>query len=78
MTTHAQESRATYAARDDGPGERAWDGIPARIFLQPIATTAGTILLPLGTYSRTANVPGRSPTTPIELEYGEPGVKKGQ
>jgi hypothetical protein len=22
--------------------------------------------------------PGRSPTTPIELEYGEPGVKKGQ
>jgi succinate-acetate transporter protein len=43
-----------------------------------LAATAGKILLPLGTYSRTANVPGRSPTTPIELEYGEPGVKKGQ
>jgi hypothetical protein len=43
-----------------------------------LAPTAGKIILPLGKYSRTANVPGRMPTTPVQLEYGEPGVKKGQ
>ena len=43
-----------------------------------LATTAGKIMLPLGKYSRAANVPGRMPTTPVQLEYGEPGVKKGQ
>ena len=37
MTTHAHETRPAYATRDDGTRERAWDGIPARIFLQPIA-----------------------------------------
>ena len=43
-----------------------------------LAATAGMIILPLGKHSGTANVPGRMPTTAVELEYGEPGVKKGQ
>ena len=34
MATHVHETR-TYV--DGGARERAWDGIPARIFLQPIA-----------------------------------------
>jgi len=38
----------------------------------------GRVILPLGKTDREANVPGGQPTRPIELEWGEPGVKMGQ
>ena len=43
-----------------------------------LAGTAGRTILPLGKLSKDANVPGRQPTRPIELEWAEPGVKQGQ
>jgi succinate-acetate transporter protein len=43
-----------------------------------LAGAAGRTILPLGKYSRAANVPGREPVRPVEYEYGEPGVKQGQ
>jgi len=39
---------------------------------------AGRTVLPLFKTSRDANVPGGRPTRPIELAWGEPGIKKGQ
>ena len=35
-------------------------------------------ILPLGKYSKAANIPGRQLTYPIEFEHGEPGVRAGQ
>jgi succinate-acetate transporter protein len=43
-----------------------------------LAAAAGTVVLPLGKYRRSANVPGGRPVRPIELEWAEPGVKAGQ
>lgn len=43
-----------------------------------LAAAGGRVVLPLGKYTRAANVPGRRPTHPIELEWAEPGVKMGQ
>jgi uncharacterized protein len=43
-----------------------------------LAAAGGMVILPLGKYKRAANVPGRKPTRPIELEWAEPGVKMGQ
>ena len=43
-----------------------------------LANAAGKTILPLGKYSRAANMPGRAPVTAVEYEYGEPGVKQGQ
>jgi uncharacterized protein len=43
-----------------------------------LAAAGGRILLPLLKYRRGANVPGRRPARPIELEWAEPGVKMGQ
>jgi succinate-acetate transporter protein len=43
-----------------------------------LAAAGGMVLLPLGKYKRAANVPGRKPQRPIELEWAEPGVKMGQ
>jgi succinate-acetate transporter protein len=43
-----------------------------------LAAAGGRVVLPLGKYGRAANVPGRRPTRPIELEWAEPGVKMGQ
>lgn len=40
--------------------------------------SAGKVVLPLGKPSAEANKPGAEPTQPIQLEWGEPGVKKGQ
>jgi succinate-acetate transporter protein len=40
--------------------------------------TTGRTLLPLGKWSRSANVPLRSPVRPIGYEVGEPGVRHGQ
>jgi succinate-acetate transporter protein len=43
-----------------------------------LAAAGGIVVLPLGKYKRAANVPGRKPMRPIELEWAEPGVKMGQ
>jgi len=43
-----------------------------------LAGTFGRTILPLGTLKKSANVPGRKPVRPIELEWAEPGVKMGQ
>jgi len=39
---------------------------------------AGRVILPLGKPKADANKPGAKPVKPIQLEWGEPGVKKGQ
>jgi uncharacterized protein len=43
-----------------------------------LAAAGGMVVLPLFKYKRAANVPGRKPTRPFELEWAEPGVKMGQ
>jgi uncharacterized protein len=43
-----------------------------------LASTFGRTILPLGKYSRAANVPGEKFVRPLEFELGEPGVKQGQ
>jgi succinate-acetate transporter protein len=43
-----------------------------------LAAAGGMVVLPLGKYKRSANVPGGKPVRPIELEWAEPGVKMGQ
>ena len=43
-----------------------------------LTSVTGRTVLPLGKYSRAANVPGHEPVTAVEYEYGEPGVKQGQ
>jgi succinate-acetate transporter protein len=43
-----------------------------------LAASAGKVILPLGKPKKDANKPGSKPVKPIELEWGEPGVKKGQ
>ena len=43
-----------------------------------LVSTFGRTILPLGEYSRRANVPGEKVVRPIEFELGEPGVKQGQ
>jgi len=40
--------------------------------------TMGRTILPLGKYHKSANVPGRQFTHPIEYAHGQPGVKMGQ
>jgi succinate-acetate transporter protein len=43
-----------------------------------LAATYGRTIVPLGKWSKAANVPTRAPMRPIELEWAEPGVKMGQ
>jgi len=38
----------------------------------------GRVVLPLGKYSRSANVPGSRPTEPVQYEHGMPGARVGQ
>jgi uncharacterized protein len=38
----------------------------------------GRTILPLGHLKKSANIPGRKPIRPIELDWAEPGVKQGQ
>lgn len=52
----------------------AWYMVAAMLFL----ATSGRTILPTFKLSRAANVPGRRPIESIELEWAEPGVKKGQ
>ncbi|HEY0416506.1 MAG TPA: GPR1/FUN34/YaaH family transporter [Gaiellaceae bacterium] len=39
---------------------------------------AGKVILPLGKPKKAANTPGEQPVKPIQLEWAEPGIKKGQ
>ena len=43
-----------------------------------LAAAGGRTMLPLFKWNKAANVPGRKPVQPIELEWAEPGVKMGQ
>jgi succinate-acetate transporter protein len=43
-----------------------------------LAATSGRTVLPLGNWNAQANVPGRAPMHPIELEWAEPGIRQGQ
>jgi succinate-acetate transporter protein len=43
-----------------------------------LVSSAGKVILPLGKPKKDANVPGSRPVKPIQLEWAEPGVKKGQ
>jgi succinate-acetate transporter protein len=40
--------------------------------------SSGRVVLPLGKLQKEANRPGGQPVKPIQLEWAEPGVKKGQ
>ena len=52
----------------------AWYTVAAML----LAHAFGRTVLPTFKYSRAANIPGRKPTRPIELEWAEPGVTLGQ
>jgi hypothetical protein len=41
-------------------------------------STFGRTILPIGQYSRRANIPCEKFVRPLEFELGEPGVKQGQ
>ena len=43
-----------------------------------MAATSGRTILPTFKFKREANVPGRRPMEPIQLDWAEPGVKMGQ
>jgi hypothetical protein len=43
-----------------------------------LLASSGKVILPLGKLKKEANVPGAQPVKPIQLEWAEPGVKKGQ
>jgi succinate-acetate transporter protein len=67
-----------------------WDKIAGYVFIvaavlafyvasaMMLAAAAGRVVIPLGKVSAAANTPGRRPQRAIELEWGEPGVKRGQ
>jgi uncharacterized protein len=61
-----------------------WVFVASAILAYYVATSimllasSGKVVLPLGKPKKEANVPGGQPVRPIELEWGEPGVKKGQ
>jgi hypothetical protein len=51
----------------------------SNVFLQPVAAPSILGLFGFaGAYEADADVPGRRPMHPIELEWAEPGVKAGQ
>jgi hypothetical protein len=52
----------------------AWYMVAAMVTL----AASGRTILPVFKLNRAANVPGRRPVEPIELEWAEPGVKMGQ
>jgi succinate-acetate transporter protein len=52
----------------------AWYMVAAML----LAATSGRTVLPMFELKKEASVPGSTPTHPIELEWGEPGVKMGQ
>jgi succinate-acetate transporter protein len=48
------------------------------VMAMTLAAAFGRTVVPLFKYERKANVPGRRPMQPIELEWAEPGIKQGQ
>src|ERR687888_593585 len=52
----------------------AWYMVAAML----LASATGRTVLPTFKYKRAANVPGKRPMYPIELEWAEPGIKMGQ
>jgi uncharacterized protein len=52
----------------------AWYTVAAML----LASATGRTVLPMFKYKRAANVPGKKPMHPIELEWAEPGIKMGQ
>jgi hypothetical protein len=61
-----------------------WVFVASAILAYYVATAimllagAGKVVLPLGKPSAEANRPGAQPVRPIQLEWAEPGIKKGQ
>jgi uncharacterized protein len=61
-----------------------WVFVASAILAYYVATaimllaSSGKVVLPLGKPKKEDNLPGAQPVKPIELEWGEPGVKKGQ
>jgi succinate-acetate transporter protein len=52
----------------------AWYTVAAML----LAHAYGRTILPTFKYKREANIPGKKPTQPIQLEWAEPGIKMGQ
>jgi len=52
----------------------AWYMVAAML----LASTTGRTVLPMFKYKRAANLPGKKPMHPIELEWAEPGIRMGQ
>jgi succinate-acetate transporter protein len=48
------------------------------VMAMTLAAAFGRTVVPLFKYERKANVPGRRPVHPIQLEWAEPGIKQGQ
>jgi hypothetical protein len=48
------------------------------VLAMTLAASFGRTVVPLFRYERTANLPGRRPVQPIQLEWAEPGIKQGQ
>ena len=61
-----------------------WVLVAAALLAYYVATAimlvsgTGRVILPLGKPKKEANIPGSQPVKPIQLEWAEPGVKKGQ
>jgi succinate-acetate transporter protein len=81
---------ATVAAPAIWTGSVGWTKVAGWLFVfaagfawyvataMMLASASGRTILPLGKYKADANIPGRQPMHPIELEWAEPGVKAGQ
>jgi succinate-acetate transporter protein len=52
----------------------AWYTVAAMV----LVAATGRTMLPTFKFSKAANIPGRKPVGPIQLEWSEPGVKAGQ
>jgi succinate-acetate transporter protein len=48
------------------------------VLAMTLAAAYGRTVMPLFKYKREANLPGRRPVHPIQLEWAEPGIKQGQ
>src|SRR5919108_293680 len=48
------------------------------VLAMTLAAAFGRTVVPLFKYERKANLPGRRPAQPSQLEWAEPGVKQGQ
>jgi uncharacterized protein len=87
LTTGAALTSAGWFLTGIGNG---WLGAGGWLFIASAAAAAymvsamvltavtGRTILPTGHLKKKANIPGRKPIEPIELEWAEPGVKQGQ